>query len=160
MSSSESERLLAIVVLDDGEYESVRVLPVVDDLYMVEEIPVAAYGVSWHDLVVARPDGSGALWSEGVVRKSGHRTLRLALGDRIADPGARTRVLDELERLGCAARCNLFSRRVLVDVPPAVDAAAVAAYLASTGCPWEFGDPPEGLAGPGADAGGPAAPEA
>ncbi|MEL7005826.1 MAG: DUF4265 domain-containing protein [Bacteroidota bacterium] len=55
-----------------------------DDLYKVENIPFFAYGLNFHDIVLATSD-SPELKPEvhKVVKQSGHRTLRVSFKEHI-----------------------------------------------------------------------------
>src|SRR5438128_468254 len=48
-------------------------------LYVLDNVPWHAYGVSLGDTVEARPGATGYLEMVGVVRKSGKRTIRVIL---------------------------------------------------------------------------------
>src|ERR1700750_3313832 len=83
-----------------NEFETMWATPVGPDRYRLENSPFYAYGVSWLDIVEARPEDPGDL--PVVVRrveKSGHRTLRLILLPGVKDAPAQQSVLEDLNGL-------------------------------------------------------------
>jgi hypothetical protein len=70
----------------DGDVETLWATPVGEHLYRLENSPFFAYGVSWLDVVEARPDPAGQLAMARVVEKSGHRTVRVILDAPAAEP--------------------------------------------------------------------------
>lgn len=114
--------------------------------YRVESCPFFAYGVSRGDVVRAADEGAGeAPRLEDVVEKSGHRTLRVALDPRVelSDSPVRA-LLERLLELGCAHE-TLRPKVVAIDLPAAVDVAAVAqllqALVENGALLWEWADP-------------------
>ncbi len=79
-----------------------------------------------------------------VERKSGHRTLRLALDERDVDDPAVQRFLDELLAAGCTYEA-MPPKIVALDVPPEVDVAGVVGRLQTQLrdglLVWEWADP-------------------
>src|SRR5690242_7859536 len=90
---------IALLDLDNGGVAAVLVKPVADDLFVVSAIPHEAYGISYLDVIAAHREGSGHLRSEGIVRKSGHRTVRVALAEAGRNADLRVRILDRLGSL-------------------------------------------------------------
>jgi hypothetical protein len=125
----------------DGEVETLWARPVGGDEYELDNIPWYAYGVSCHDVIEARrqtPDGFPEFVR--VVRKAGHRTVRVILNPPADVSAASQAVLDGLRDLGCGYE-GVKSRFMAVDVPPAVDLMAVRQFLIGTGLQWEHADP-------------------
>ena len=145
MTDTVDGRQIAIIDLDNGLSTAVLVKPVADELFVVSAIPLEAYGISYLDVISARREESGRLRSSGIVRKSGHRTLRLALAEQGRDADLRVQILDRLGALGCGAEYDPASGQMLVDVPEAVAVGPVVTYVATAGFPWEVADPPEGF---------------
>jgi hypothetical protein len=112
--------------------------------YRVESSPFFAYGLSHGDVV--RADEGGELARLGAVeRKSGHRTLRVALDvDRDVDHPQIQQLLEELLRLGCTYEA-MPPKLVALDVPPEVDVGVVIARLQVQSrdgvLVWEWADP-------------------
>jgi hypothetical protein len=112
--------------------------------YRLESTPFFAYGLSHGDLVRAS-DEPETLRITDVERKSGHRTLRVALdlGWDLEREEIR-RFLDELLALGCTYEA-LPPQIVALDVPPEVDVATVIGRLQNQvrdgALIWEWADP-------------------
>lgn len=98
-----------------NEVESVWATPV-EDGYQLDNIPFYAREVALDDVVRVTKDADGALRFDGLVRASGHSTIRLWFAS--ADDAQGTR--DELRRLGCPSELSDLDRLVAVDVPPDV----------------------------------------
>jgi uncharacterized protein DUF4265 len=120
--------------------------PLGSDRFRVESCPFFAYGVSRDDVVQADVEpGDEAPRLGGVLEKSGHRTLRMALdpGAELADPGVKA-LLDRLLELGCTHEA-LRPKLVAIDVPREVDEGAVVELLQRLGDDgavlWEWADP-------------------
>ena len=87
-----------------------------DEGYTIDNIPFYAREVALSDVVAARSDMDGALWFDGLVRASGHSTVRLWF-ERAEDvSGVRSR----LRALGCPSELSELPRLVAVDIPPEV----------------------------------------
>ncbi len=70
--------LFQIEATSPNEYdvESLWVIKV-DEGYILDNIPFYAMEVACGDTVKARIDEDGALWFDGLVKASGHSTIRL-----------------------------------------------------------------------------------
>lgn len=127
----------------DGEFETMWATPLGENRYRLENSPFFAYGVSWQDVVDARPqpdDSSGIPVVRRVVRKSGHRTLRLILVPGKDEAPEQERVLQELATLGCTYE-GYNPRYFVLDLAPSQDLAPVVAYLTRAQHQWEYVDP-------------------
>jgi hypothetical protein len=125
----------------DGEVETPWAVALGDDLYELDNTPWFAYGVSWKDVIEARPPAPGEFPEfVRVVRKSGYRTVRVMLASP-ADQSAESRsLLGRLNELGCTYE-KLNQRFISIDVPPAVDLMVIREFLISSGQEWEHADP-------------------
>ena len=125
----------------DGEVETPWANALGDDLYELDNTPWFAYGVSWKDVIEARPPAPGEFPEfVRVVKKSGYRTLRVML-DPPADQSAESMsILGRLHELGCTYE-GMNHRLISVDVPPEVDLMVIRAFLISTEQEWEHADP-------------------
>lgn len=123
-----------------GEVETLWATPVGEASYRLENSPFYAYRVSWLDVVEARPDATGFLAFERIVRKSGHRTVRLILVPGTDEAPGQQQVLDAVTALGCSWE-GFNPRYYSIDVPPGVDLQAVADYLTRSNQQWEYADP-------------------
>ncbi len=124
----------------DNEFETMWATPVGPDRYRLENSPFYAYGVSWLDIVEARPDSTGFPVVVRRVEKSGHRTIRLILVPGVKEAPERQSVLDDLNRLGCSYE-GYNPRYFSIDVPPGITLEPVVEYLSRNGHQWEYVDP-------------------
>ena len=141
----------------DGEFETMWATPVGPDRYRLENSPFYAYGVSWLDIVEARPqDATGLPVVQRRVQRSGHRTVRLILVPGVKEAPETKQVLDDLNALGCTYE-GYNPRYFSIDIPPGVDLEPVAEYLTRNRHQWEhvdptydevYGDPPSGVGDP------------
>lgn len=128
----------------DGEVETLWANPAGEDrLYVLDNLPWYAYGVSLGDVVEATPDADGYLEMRRVVRKSGNRTLRVILEvtqpDRAWTFESRA-LIDGLVERGCGFE-GANRELVAVNVPPAVDVLTIGAYIDGAGFRFEYADP-------------------
>jgi len=120
--------------------------PLGSERFRVESCPFFAYGLSRDDVVrAAGPEGAGAPVLEDVLEKSGHRTLRVALGARVAlETAPARRLLEELVELGCTHEL-LRPSLVAIDAPSAADLDRVTEVLQEAAVrgwlTWEWADP-------------------
>ncbi len=135
--------LVRILLITDEYKESLLALPLGEGRYRLNNSPWFAYGISANDIVEARPKFP---YEEPVfirlLEKSGHRTVRVYLGDPLGmhqDLFAHP-VLGYLLHLGCALEAA-SAQYFAVGIPPHVDFQAVCDYLNSTGEQWEYADP-------------------
>ena len=102
----------------DHATESVWALPLRHDRYRIQNVPFYAYGVSYDDVVLAKPR-RGQLVVQGVSQRGGHSTYRVIL-----TPGTTHDKLEEafkdLGSLGCTYE-RATDRLVAIDVPPESD---------------------------------------
>jgi uncharacterized protein DUF4265 len=116
--------------------------PLGSERFRVESTPFFAYGLSHGDVVRGREDGETARFSE-VERKSGHRTLRVALDLDLERPQVQ-RFLDDLLALGCTYEA-MPPKIVALDVPPEVEVSEVVSRLQTQRrdgmLVWEWADP-------------------
>lgn len=112
--------------------------------FRVESPPFFAYGISFDDVVRAGGPPDMPRF-EDLERKSGHRTMRLALDPDWDPERAEVRgLLDALQGLGCAIE-TLPPKLVALDVPPEADVAEIVrrlqAALQDGMLIWEWADP-------------------
>ncbi len=97
--------------------ESLWAKPTTEGLFELDNIPFYAQGVSCKDVVAAEPSVEGTFTFKGVVKRSGHSTIRVvALKHDEMQP-----LQQELERLGASWEGSGQPRLIAVDVPPEVD---------------------------------------
>ncbi|MFL5261777.1 MAG: DUF4265 domain-containing protein [Anaeromyxobacteraceae bacterium] len=129
---------------DGPEDEWLWAEPLGSSRFRVESTPFFAYGLS-HGDVVRADERSDLAHLEEVERKSGHRTLRVALdADWDLDRGEVQRFLDALLTLGCTYEA-MPPKIVALDVPPEVEVAEVISRLQTQVhdgvLVWEWADP-------------------
>ena len=123
------------------EFETMWATPFGDDRYRLENSPFYAYGVSWLDVIEARPeDATGLPVFQRRVERSGHRTVRIILVPGIDEAPERSAILDDLNALGCSYE-GYNPRYFAVDLPPGVELAPVVDYLTRHNHQWEHVDP-------------------
>jgi hypothetical protein len=129
------------VLLRNDEYvETLWAERVGPDRYRLDNSPFWAYGLSWLDVVEARPDENGQLAFARIVEKSGHRTVRIIFDPGIDEDPEGQAVVDDLVRQGCSYE-GMHPGYIAVDIPPGVDLIGVARYLTEQGVRWEHADP-------------------
>jgi hypothetical protein len=119
----------------DGDVETLWAEHLGDHRYRLDNTPWYAYGISWRDIVEARPDAEGQLQFQRVLEKSGHRTVRITADAPFSDEW-----LQQILLLGCAFE-GANRKYIGIDVPPEVDLAAVVAFLTVEDVRWEHADP-------------------
>jgi hypothetical protein len=135
-----AEKQVKVLLQEDENIETLWADSVGPNLYRLDNCPFWAYGVSWLDVVEARPDPDGMLRMVRVVEKSGHRTVRVIFDPGVDEEPAGQAVLDGAVALGCSYE-GMNPRYIVIDLPPEVDLMALAGYLTSKGVQWEHADP-------------------
>jgi hypothetical protein len=127
---------------DDGsiEVETLWAEPLGDHTYRLDNSPFYAYSISWKDEVLAPPAEYGLPTFQAVVRKSGHRTVRIRLDPPYAEGNQSAKEMQYLVAMGCSFE-GMRSRLMSVDIPPKVSLATVRHHLIARGLEWEHADP-------------------
>lgn len=102
--------------------------PLGDDAYELQNVPFHAYDLNYLDVVeavAASPDRKPSVIR--VVRRSGHRTLRLVFKESTPDPD-RVPLLESLKTLGASLE-GADRKYFALDIEPAGDYAAVRTRL-------------------------------
>ena len=141
-------RLLVSLERDPGaagpDEEWLWAEPLGSGRFLLESTPFFAYGLSHGDVVRAGEEGEMPRLA-AIERKSGHRTLRIALDDRrdLEQPEIQ-KFLDELLGVGCIYEA-MPPKLIALDVPPEIDVATVIARLQIQHRDgvliWEWADP-------------------
>jgi Domain of unknown function (DUF4265) len=125
----------------EGDSETVWATQVAPGRYRLDNGPFFAYGVSWKDVVEARPGDGDVLEYVRVVRKSGNRTLRVIFNDYHVDDDRARNILRGIRELGCTCE-RMQPRLVSINVPPEANLDSVTSFLTDLpGLQWEYGDP-------------------
>lgn len=123
------------------DIETLWATPVGPDQYQLDNSPFYAYAVSWQDIVYApldREDGRPSF--KEVVKKSGHRTIRIIFDQPIQDGNEPDAHLHRLGELGCIYEGD--NRKLIsVDIPPAIELETIRRYLIEHELQWEHADP-------------------
>lgn len=122
---------------DDGDVETLWTRCIGPNAYRIDNVPFFQDGVSMMDVVEAIADGDGMPYFTRVLRKSGHRTVRVLLEDDCCDEDP---FYARLVQLGCGVE-RATPRFLALDIPPDADLEAIATYLASSGVDWQPSDP-------------------
>jgi len=135
---SNPQNLVKIGIRDESrQVETLWAIDLSKNLYRLENSPFFAYGISWNDIVRAEFDNEGFPIFVNVVKKSGHKTIRvIAEKDSKALPA----LLSDINKLGCYYE-GAFSTLIVIDIPPDVELQKIAEYLISTKFQWEYADP-------------------
>lgn len=126
---------LAILLPSDAwhgfESESVWAEAVDDGTMRILNTPFFAKGISYKDVVSIKV-GPEVMWFDSIVKKSGHSTYRILLGDSTGDMTFRIR-WNDIASLGCTYEAFIRGslRMYAVDIPPGVVVRGVYALLAS-----------------------------
>lgn len=97
----------------------------VDDGFAINNIPFYARDIALGDIVKATPDETGALWFGGIMRASGHSTVRLWF----ARPEDVASVRAQLRTMRCPSELSELPRLVAVDIPEDVPYEEVKRFL-------------------------------
>jgi hypothetical protein len=139
--AGQPELVKVLLADEDGNVERLWATPLDQDRYQLENSPFYAYGVSWRDIIEARPNAPDE-WPSfvRVIEKSGHRTIRIIL-DPPADQSPESQnILDTVVGMGCRYE-GAHPGYLAIDIPPEADFAVVYTYLTKTGQRWEHADP-------------------
>ena len=112
-----------------------------NDRYKLDNLLWFAYGISWHDVVLAPFDpDEGRPVFERVVEKSGHRTVRIIFPEGLAPGSPAESIKEHLLSLGCSFE-GMNHRLFSFNIPPGVLLEDVRAYLIEQDAQWEHADP-------------------
>src|SRR5262249_3510894 len=88
---------------DDGNIETLWATPLRRHRYRLENSPFFAYGVSWLDVVEAKPPSKGEFPEfVRVTKKSGNRTIRIIFKPQVDKSKKAIAVLERLVSMGCS----------------------------------------------------------
>ncbi len=139
--SDPSSRLVKVRLTDGENQETLWAADLGKNLYRLDNQPWYATGVSCEVVVEACASNPGDIPDfVRVVKKSGNRTVRLILPEKVEDKDHLPPVLSGLTELGCdweGASRTFFA----VTIPPSVNLQAVRDFLINSGVQWEHADP-------------------
>jgi hypothetical protein len=128
---------------DDGSFsvETLWATALGNDEFKLDNSPFHAYSVSWGDVVYAPVElAEGMPTFVRVIRKSGHRTVRVIFDPPVLAGNDSDRVLKGLISLGCTYE-GANRGYMSIDVPPSVQLESVRRYLIDQDVQWEHADP-------------------
>ena len=126
---------------DDGNIETLWATPLGRHRYRLENSPFFAYGVSWLDVVEAKPPSRGEFPEfVRVTRKSGNRTIRIIFKPPADKSKQAMAVLERLVSMGCSYE-GANPGYIVVNIPPKVDLSSVCEYVTGARRRWEHADP-------------------
>ena len=99
--------------------ESIWAVPLGNDKYRVQNVPFYAYGISYDDIVLAKPNENGQLIVQNVPERGRHSTYRVILNPGTTDKDFEN-AWDKLGDLGSTYE-RATDRLIAVDVPPETD---------------------------------------
>ncbi len=144
MTTNELTKILLIQDYEDSDEIQVETPWAEDlgnDMYRLKNSPFMKYGVSYDDVVEARlTDEEERPVFVRVVKKSGHKTLRIIFDESIETSEESKAVLDELANMECGYEGN-GATYFAVNVQPHCDFSRVCDYLTKLGIRWEHADP-------------------
>ena len=141
--SSPDSKVLFRVPEEDGsaQVETLWATALGNDEYKLDNSPFYAYSVSWEDIVYAPfNENEGFPTFERVVKKSGHRTIRIIFNPPVQDGNESESVLQGLVSLGCTYE-GANRGYMAIDLPPQVQLEEVRRYLIDKVAQWEHADP-------------------
>jgi hypothetical protein len=112
-----------------------------NDEYQLDNLPFYAYSVSWQDVVYAPfSSAEGHATFQRCVRKSGNRTVRIILEERVPSEAETNEVLKGLVGLGCTYE-GAYGTYFSINIPAKVELSEVASFLVEREVQWEHSDP-------------------
>jgi hypothetical protein len=125
---SDSFVKIQVELPDNAEFsgESFWARPLGDRLYELRNAPFFAHGLNWGDVVQCEEALGCRPIVTGVVRRGGHRTLRVTF--LVEDEGLRDDVLAELRARG-ASHEHAWDTLYALDVRPDADLEDVVAFV-------------------------------
>jgi len=141
--SSPDSKVLFRVPEEDGsaQVETLWATALGNDEYKLDNSPFYAYSVSWEDIVYAPfNESEGFPTFERVIKKSGHRTIRIIFNPPVQDGNESDSVLQGLVSLGCTYE-GANRGYMAIDLPPQVQLEEVRRYLIDKAAQWEHADP-------------------
>lgn len=114
-----------------------------DEKYQLKNFPFFAYGVSFDDIVEAsvKYDDDPYPYFVKVIKKSGHKTLRVILDESIKISEQSRQQLKHISDMGCGYEGTNGEKYFVVNVQPHCDFDAVREYLNDQEIQWEYADP-------------------
>ncbi|MFK8052804.1 MAG: DUF4265 domain-containing protein [Woeseiaceae bacterium] len=128
---------------DEVDVEFMWADAVGDNHYQLKNFPFYAYGISFDDVVEAHPkdDEDPYPYLTKVIKKSGHRTLRIILDESAKESERSQQLLQAIASMGCGYEGMNGKTYFVVNVQPHCDFDAVRDFLNDEDIRWEYADP-------------------
>jgi hypothetical protein len=138
MNTNTKQKLL---LLSDAQEETVWATPVGGNRFSVASIPFMAYNISFGDIVETISHESGLPTASQIVKKAGHRTIRLIVEDSSDFDDEKTKkIVESFKKFGCGIE-GFEPVLIALDIPPEVDIHMIVDFCKEQKFEWEFGDP-------------------
>lgn len=111
--------------------------------YQLKNFPFYAYGVSYDDIVEAHTkyEDDPYPYMTKIIKKSGHRTLRIILDESIKGSEHSREIIDTLASMNCGYEGANGEVYFVINIQPHCDFDAVREYLNEQNVQWEYADP-------------------
>ena len=127
---------------DEAEIETPWADYLGDDLYQLKNYPFSYYGISYDDIFEAKciHEDDERPYLTKVVKKSGHKTVRVIFENSIKDSQIGLGILEHVSSLGCGYEGN-GAKFFVINIQPHVDFWQICNYLTDNNVNWEHADP-------------------
>lgn len=150
MSISEDNYVKVVLQQAHDEDEEVDVevpwaLALGDNQYQLKNFPFFFYGLSFDDVFEALPiyaDDPRPYFTR-VIKKSGHRTIRISFENSVKESTDSQDVLTTLSKMGCGSEGTNGTCFFVINIQPHCNFEEVCSYLTSSSVEfdWEHADP-------------------
>lgn len=146
MNNIDSRKVVLYQENSDGEEPDIET-PWADylgnDQYQLKNFPFFFYGLSYNDIFEAKPnpDDDGYPYFTRVIKKSGHKTVRIILSESIKDSEESLEILNKLEAMGCGYEGTNGQKYFVINIQPHCDFWQVCNFLTEREIQWEHADP-------------------
>ena len=115
-----------------------------NNLYQLKNFPFIFYGLSFNDIFEALPnpdmEDDDRPYFVKVVKKSGHKTVRIILDEPMKESKRSRTILKKVNELGCGYEGDGY-RSFTINIQPHCDFWEVCNFLTSKNVDWEHADP-------------------
>jgi hypothetical protein len=114
-----------------------------ENQYQLKNFPFYFYGLSFDDIFEAIPkyEDDGKPYFTKVIKKSGHKTVRVILPESIKTSEASRNILNHLNKLDCGHEGSNGEKFFVINIQPHCDFWKVCEYLTQNNVEWEHADP-------------------
>jgi len=111
--------------------------------YQLKNFPFYFYCLSFDDIFEATPkyEDDERPYFTKVIKKSGHKTVRVVLPESIKVSVESKNILDHLNELGCGHEGSNGETFFVINIQPHCDFWQVCEYLTENNIEWEHADP-------------------